>query len=403
MANTLLSPDAITKETLRVIHNALPFIKNVDKQHDKETVYAGQKNGGSIRIRKPNKYTVRTNWTLSAQDSTEEATTLTIGTVRGVDMNFTDAELALNIDEFSKRFITPAVMTLASNVDYYCFQQAVNATYQSVGSAGSVPSTALVWLQAGQKLNESAAPVQMRKAVVSPGVQANMVDGLKGLLNPNNAISNQYLSGTMGTALGFDWYMTQNTPVHTCGSRAGTILVDDAGGTYNTEGSTQIHVDGLSSATATFTVGDIFTVAGVYRVNSETKQSTGALQQFVVTAAATAASNEVTLSISPALHTTGAAQNITAFPADGAAVTPLGTASTGYIQNLTYVPEAYTFASANLEMPNDVSFKGQAVSDGISLRILRQYDINTANYPCRIDIFFGFLAQYPEFACRVTE
>jgi len=147
--------------------------------------------------------------------------------------------------------------------------------------------------------------------------------------------------------------------------------------------------------------GDVFTVAGVYAVNPQTKQSTGALQQFVVTAAVTASGSECDLTVSPAMYTTGALQNIDAFPVSEATVTVIGTASLVYPQNMVFHPEAFTFATANLEMPADVSFKSQMAVDGINMRILRQYDINNANYPCRIDIFFGFLAQRPELACRV--
>lgn len=405
MSNSYLKPDAITKETLRVIHNSLPFIKNIDKQHDKETEFGGQKRGASLRIRKPNKYSVRTGWNISTQDQDEQSVTLTIGSPRGVDMNFTDADLALEIDEFSKRFIQPAVKTLASYIDYECFTNAVNSTYNLVGTPGSVPSTALVWLQSGQKLNECVAPVNDRRAIVSPAAQANTVDGLKGLFNSGKEISNQYLTGAMGSALGYEWYMSQNVPTHTTGSAASgaSIVIDDAAATYAVEGNTTVHVDGLDAATDTFTAGDVFTIAGVHPVNPETKQPLASLQQFVVTAAATAASNEVSLTVSPAMYTTGGLQNINAFPVDGAAVTVVGSASTSYAQNLVFHPEAYTFATANLEMPNDVSFKGQMASDGINVRILRQYDISTSNYPCRIDVFYGFLAQYPEFGCRVTE
>jgi hypothetical protein len=191
--------------------------------------------------------------------------------------------------------------------------------------------------------------------------------------------------------------MSQNVPVHTCGSRSGTILVDGA----PDEGSSTLHVDGLGGATQTFKAGDVFTVAGVYSVNPDTKQSTGSLQQFVVTADATAGSSEVDLTVSPALISDGAYQTISALPANDAAVTVVGTASTAYPQNMGFHKEAFTFASANLEMPSDVSFKSQMAVDGVNMRILRQYDINNSNHPCRIDIFFGSLAQRPSMACRV--
>lgn len=403
MANSYLKPDAITKEALRILHNSLPFVMNIDKQHDKETTFGGQKRGASIRIRKPNQYTVRSGWTINVQDQDEQSDTLTIGTPLGVDMQFSDADLALEIDEFSRRFIAPAVKRLASEVDLQTFQSMYQQVYNQVGTAGTTPATALVYLQANQKLNEFAVPEDMRSVIINPAAQASTVDGLKALFNPQSNIANQYLKGMMsGAALGFEgWYMSQNVPLHTTGTRSGTILID---GTVSTEGSTTIHIDGLGGATQTITAGDVFTVADVYSVNPETKQSTGQLQQFVVTAAATAAGSEVDLTVSPAMYTSasGGLQTITAFPVDEAAVTFVGTASTSYAQNMAFHKEAFTFASAQLEMPSDVSFKSQVESDGLNIRILRQYDINNANYPCRMDIFFGSLAQRPEMACRIT-
>lgn len=398
MANSYLKPSAITAECLRVLHNNCPFIANIDKQHDKETEFGGQKRGSTLRIRLPNQYDVRETWAINAQDQDEEIVSLVIGQIRGVDMNFSDADLALEINEFSKRFIQPAISKLASKIDHYCHEKAIEATYNLVGTPGTAPGTVATWMAAMQKLHEAAAPPSPRNAILNPAAEAASIDGLKALFHSGKELSKQYVNGAMGHAMGMDYFMSQNVKQLTCGTRVGTILID---GTVSTEGSTTIHVDGLTNATDTFVAGDVFTVADVYKVNPETKESTGALQQFVVTTAATAASNEVDLTVSPAMRTTGAKQNIDAFPQDGAAVTVVGTASTTYPQNLVYHPEAYTFATANLEMPKDVSFKAQEAYEGINMRILRQYDINNANYPMRIDIFFGFLAQRPEFGCRV--
>lgn len=398
MSNTFLKPSAITAECLRILHNNLAFVGNIDKQHDKETTFGGQKRGSTLRIRLPNQYTVRETWAINAQDQSEASVSLVIGQIRGVDMNFSDADLSLEIDEFSKRFIQPAMSVLATKIDHYCYGKAVEATYNLVGTAGTSPSTVATWMAAHQKLNESVAPTSPRIAIVNPAAEAATVDGLKALFNNSTEIGKQYMNGKMGRALGLDWYMSQNVKQLTRGTRTGTILIDDTSETYNTEGSTTIHVDGYSSKT--WVAGDVFTVADVYKVNPETKETTGALQQFVVTEAASSA-NEHSLTVSPAMYTTGAKQNVDAFPADGAAVTAVGTYSTAYPENLVFHPEAYTFASANLEMPSDVGFKAQMAQDGINIRILRQYDINSANYPMRLDVFFGFLAQRPEFGCRV--
>ena len=377
-----------------------PFIANVDKQHDKKTTFGGQKRGSTLSIRLPNKYSVRRTWTIDTQDVTEQSVDLVIGQVFGADMNFEEADLALEISEFSNRFIKPAVNVIASSIDAYCLGEAYKAVYNSVGTPGTTPATAQIYLDGAAKLDDYAVPQDSRVSLINPAANAKTVGALMSLFNPQTNISKQYISGQMGTGLGFDWYKTQNIQRHTCGSRSGTILID---GTVSTEGTTTIHVDGLGGATQTFKEGDVFTVADVYSVNAETKQSTGNLQQFVVTADATAAGSEVDLTVSPALYTSssGALQNIDAMPVDGAAVTVVGTASTQYPQNMLYHPEAFTFATANLEMPSDVSFKSQMSVDGINMRILRQYQINNSSHPCRIDVFGGFVVQRPEMACRL--
>ena len=402
MANTILTVDEITAEALRVLHNNLAFVKGIDKQHDKQTEYGGQKRGASIRIRKPAQYSVRSGWSMSSQDFTEEYDTLTVGTCRGVDLTFTDAQMAQDITSFSKQVIAPAVKRLASEIDKLVLDGCVKRTYNLVGTAGTTPAAALVYLQAGARLSNFATPLDDRCMFINPDAQAATVNGLSDLFHAESAIEEQYRKGAMGRdVLGYDgFYQTQNIPTITCGTRVGTILVD---GAVSTEGSTTIHIDGLTNATDTVKEGEVFTVAGVYAVNPETKESLPFLQQFVVTADATASSNEVDLTVSPAMYTSASAgrQTIDAFPANDAAVTFVGTASTAYPQNIACHPEAFTFATANLEMPSDVSFKSQQSVDGINIRILRQYNISDATHPCRLDVFFGYLAQRPSMACRV--
>lgn len=402
MANTLLTVDEITAEALRVLHNNLKFVASIDKQHDKKTTIAGQKRGGSLRIRKPIQPSVRTTWALDAQDVTEEYDTLTVGTVRGVDMLFTEADMSQSITDFSRQFITPSVKRLAAEVDKIAFAGCVNDVYNLVGTAGTTPAAALVFLQANARLNHFATPEDDRCVIINPDAQASTVNGLSGLFHAASKIEAQYKKGRMGKdALGFDdWFMSQNVPTITCGSRVGTILVD---GTVATEGTQTIHIDGLTNATDTVKEGEVFTVGSVYAVNPETKETLPFLQQFVVQADATAASNEVDLTVLPKIYTSasGGLQTVSAFPQDGAAITFVGTASTGYPHNLAFHPEFATFATANLEMPSDVSFKSQIEQDGINIRIIRQYDINNSMHPCRLDVFFGYLVQRPSMACRI--
>jgi hypothetical protein len=68
MSNTILTPTAVTRETLRVLHQKLNFIGSINRQYDDSFAKSGAKIGDTLKIRLPNQYTVRTGATLSAQD-----------------------------------------------------------------------------------------------------------------------------------------------------------------------------------------------------------------------------------------------------------------------------------------------------------------------------------------------
>ena len=402
MAKTLLTPDQITAEALTILKNNLVFVGQVDKQHDKETTIGGQKTGGTIKIRQPIQYTVRDGWPINAQDPVEEYETLTIGTIKGVDINFTESELALDLNSFSKQFLEPAMIRLATEIDLLAFQQAYKGVYNSVGTPGTTPATAQVYLDAGTKLSNFACPTAGRKCIINPAAQGATVGALLPLFNAQGAISDMFKTGQIGkNILGFDFFVSQNVPNHTCGSRSGTTLIDEDSGTNLVEGSEAVDIDGLGGATQTLAAGDVFTVSSVYGVNPVQKQALPDLQQFVAVNAETGSGSQFTADFKPYTRSTGARKTVDALMVNGATVTFTGTASTAYPQNLAFNPEFYTFATANLEMPSDVSFKAQKSLDGINMRILRQFDINNSNHPCRIDIFWGGLVQRPAYACRI--
>jgi hypothetical protein len=242
-----------------------------------------------------------------------------------------------------------------------------------------------------------------RYATVNPAANAGLVEGMKGFFNPTDTISKQFKNGMMGTGvLGYDEVnMSQSVRQFTTGSRslADTILVN---GTIATQGATTISIDG-GTGSATVAVGDVFTVASVYSVNPQTRESTGSLQQFVVTAANTASGGAWTsISVSPPMYTpVNALATISAFPVDGAAITFIGTASTAYPQNLVYQKNAITFATADLLLPQGVDMASRQVHNGISLRVVRQYDINNDRMPCRIDVLYGYSVIRPQMAVRV--
>ena len=402
MSNSLLTIDMITRKSLEILENNLVLTRNVNRAYDDSFAVEGAKIGSTLRIRLPDRALVTDGAALQVQDDNEQYTTLAVSSQKHIGVNFTSAELTMQLDDFAERVLKPRVSQLASTIDADV-ANAYKGIYASVGTPGTTPSTSLVLLQAQQKLNEYATPMNERYATVNPAANAGLVEGMKGFFNPTNTISRQFATGMMGTGvLGYDEVnMSQSILNHTTGTRstADTILVN---GAVSTQGQATISIDG-GTGSATVVVGDVFTIANVYAVNPQTRQSTGSLQQFVVTAANTASGGAWTsIAVQPPMYTsTNALATIDSFPADNAAVTFIGAASTGYAQNLVYNKNAITFATADLLLPQGVDMASRQVHNGISLRIVRQYDINNDRLPCRIDVLYGYSTIRPQMAARI--
>ena len=402
MSNSILTIDMITRKALEILENNLVISRNVNRQYDDSFAVEGAKIGSTLRIRLPDRALVTDGAALQVQDDNEQYTTLTVASQKHIGVNFTSAELTMQLDDFAERVLKPRVSQLAASVDADV-ANAYKSIFQTVGTPGTTPATSLVLLQAQQKLNESAAGMAPRYATVNPAANAGLVEGMKGLFNPVDTVSRQFKNGMMGQGvLGLDEInMSQSIVQHTTGSRStsDTILVN---GAVSTQGASTINIDG-GTGSATIVAGDVFTIAGVYAVNPQTRQSTGSLQQFVCTATATASSGAWTsVAISPAIYTsTNALATVDSFPADNAAVTFVGSASTQYPQNLVYHKDAITLATADLLLPQGVDMASRQVHNGISLRVVRQYDINNDRMPCRIDVLYGYSAIRPPMACRL--
>ena len=388
MANSLLTIDMITRKALEILENNLVITRTVNRQYDDSFAVEGAKIGSTLRIRLPDRALVTDGAALQVQDDNEQFTTLTVSSQKHIGVNFTSAELTMQLDDFAERVLKPRISQLASSIDADV-ANAYKSMYQSVGTPGTTPATSLVLLQAQQKLNESAAVMSPRYATVNPAANAGLVEGMKGLFNPVSTISRQFKNGLMGEGiLGLEELnMSQSIKQHTTGSRTGAHTVTT---TVSTQGQATINITG--TGTQTIAVGDVFTIANVYAVNPQTRESTGSLQQFVVTEAATAVAGAYTaVKISPAIYTsTNALATVDSFPVATAAVTFIGAASTQYPQNLVYHKDAISFATADLLLPQGVDMASRQVHNGISLRVVRQYDINNDRLPCRIDVLYGF-------------
>jgi hypothetical protein len=261
----------------------------------------------------------------------------------------------------------------------------------------------LTYLNAGVKLDDSATPMDgMRYMCLNPIAQATIVDVLKGLFQSSEQIKKQYMMGQMGTAIGFDWMMDQNVNVHTNGAYSGTPLTNGV----PANGATTLVTDGWTSTS--LKKGDVFTIGtlgnGVVAVNPQSRQSTGALQQFVVTADISDTSGNITIPISPAMYSSGPLQNVVALAADGQAITIVGATGVSTPQNLAFHRDAFTLVMADLEMPGgvDMAARKSDPETGVSMRLVRAYDINNDLFPCRIDVLYGWATLRPELACRIA-
>lgn len=400
MANQLLTISMITREALRVLKNNLTFARRVNRQYDDKFGIEGAKIGTTLNVRKPPRYLGRVGQAISIENAVESQVPVTLNTQRGVDIQFSSADLALSIDDFSARFIKPAIASIANAIDYDGLQL-YKQVYWSANTStpGTSPAGLTEYLAAGVRLDDAAAPMDgERYIVLAPEPQAALVGALTTVFNPQSVISDQYRKGEMGTAVGFQFAMDQNVGRFTAGTRDNTTPV-----TASLTGTSTLGITG-GDASVTYKEGEVFTIADCYSVNPQSRQATASLQQFVVTADVTGdGAGAASLPISPPIITSGAFQTVSGFSVSSKALTFVGAASTGYAQNLAFHRDAFTLVTADLPLPGGVDMAAR-VSDkdtGLSLRMVRAYNISTDQFPCRLDILYGWAALRPELAVRI--
>ncbi len=388
MANSILTPSIIAKEALMILENNMVLGGLVYRDYKKEFV----KIGSTVTIRKPVKFTIRSGATASIQDVTEQSTSIVVSSQKGVDWAFTSSDLTLTIEEYSNRYIKPAMNVIANQIDQdvaFLYRDVYNAT----GTAGTPPATFADLAAAGRKLDEFAAPREDRRLVLNPAGHWSIADGLKGVFEPDiveGIINNAYL----GRKAAFDMYMDQNMVSHTKGTSTGTPLVNGAA----QSGASLLTKGWSNSITGILKQGDVFTMAGVNAVNPVSKQTIGSLQQFAVTADANSdGSGNATISISPPLTTSGPYQTVTVAPADNAAITVVSNHSA----NLAFHKNAFALVMVPMVLPDSAVWKARESFNNMSVRIIKDYDVTNDKEICRLDVLYGVKTLYPELACRV--
>ena len=363
----------------------------------------GYKAGDTIFTSKPARFIPQDTFdiTSSKQDIVEEKAALALDIQKTVGMEIDSLEFATEVElkNVIQRFVVPAAEAIAQSVEQVMLERMTDATYQSTGTAGSNSFTVADVLAGRTKLNQSLCPRGNRHFLLNSASGAQAVDARKGLFQDSTEIAKQYLEGMVGRADGFDWYENELINVHTNGTDVTGALIN---GTIS-EGASSLTIDGLT-ASSTITKGTVFTIANVNKVHPQTKVSYGVAQQFVVTADATASgAGAATISISPAIYAgSNGLQNVDALPANNAALTVVGAASTAYAQNLQYHRDAFKMVSVPLIMPKNAELAAQETVDGITVAVIRDFDVNTRTMVTRLDFLGGISAVRPEWANRVT-
>lgn len=410
MANTILNPSVITKQALVEFKNAMVMLDKVDRQLD--PMFEG-KVGDTVSIRKRVRYTAHTaaDITSNINDTTEGKIAVTLDQRRVVAIQFDTKELSLDIESFSERYVRPAMIELAQAVESEIAAQ-YTKIYNFTGSPGTSPTTFLSIGTAGAILDEAGVPNGMgdRAAFYTPGAALTLADGLKGVF-PTSIATKAIEYAKVNDYAGFNVYKSNSLSTHTVGDHGGTPLVDGAAQnvTYATskDGYTQTLVTNGwdNDTTGILLAGDTFTIADVYAVNPRTRVTTGRLQSFVVTADANSGSTTgpATLTISPPIITSGAQQTVNSAPANDAIIlVTTGTANAQYAQNMAFHKDAITVAFGQLVKPQGNVEFGRETMDGVSVRLVADYDILTDNNIWRFDILFGVETQNPGMAVRHT-
>jgi hypothetical protein len=398
MPNSIITPSIIAKETLMQVENNLVMGKLVHREYKDEFV----KVGSTVNVRKPVRFVASDGATRVNQDVQEANTPFTIDKRKHVSWKFSTHDLTMTIEEYSERYIRPAAIALANQIDAdLC--ALYRGIFHYVGTAGTTPATYAQIGAPSVRLDNAAVPAEDRRLVLNPEGAFNVSDMLKSLYNPE-LVKGAIRGRSMGPIANMDTYMDQNIRRHTVGTWGTTPLVNGASQsvTYanasHAYGSTSqtLNIDGLTVTTGTCLSGDRFTIAGVFAVNPVSKEALATLQEFVVQADATAnGSGQAAITISPAIITSGPFQTVSAAPADNAAITRV---SSNYVANLAFHKNAFGLVTCPLELPDGAAFKARETHNGYSVRVVKDYDIDTDEDIIRIDTLYGVKTLYPELA-----
>uniref|UniRef100_A0A6M3KGM6 Putative capsid protein n=1 Tax=viral metagenome TaxID=1070528 RepID=A0A6M3KGM6_9ZZZZ len=424
---TLLTPTMIAKEALRLLKNNMVMGNLVYRNYENE--FPGTpKKGGSVQIRKPVKFRVAKTRVRSTKTITEQYITLNCTTQAHVSWNFFTVDLTLTIEEYSERYIRPACAALANQVDADLCGLYVNVPNQVYESSGwtVTPHTFMVLGKAMQRMDEEAVPPDERVVVFNPAAHWSFANALSNW-NFKEGGEQALRKGFLGRIANAEIFMDQNIKVHktgywstatdTAAATTGRLLIHStadsgaAGGLPSGIGADvsqnqNILVMGFALSSQTpLLAGDTFQIAGCYAVNPMSGQSTGVLRQFVVTSDVAVVTSDCTANPAsvyfyPDMINTGPYQTVDTIPQLGAKLWVDGDPWCQYPQNLAFHKNAFALVIVPLVKP-DGQWGATETENGVSIRVVKDYDIDVDSEIIRLDILYGVKTIYPELAVRI--
>lgn len=407
--NKILTPDVIAKRGLKLLHQQANFIGQITRGYDDRYAKRGAKIGNTLRIRLPNRFKARDGTTYVAQPIEERSVSLSLTKQAGVDVDITSADLTTSLDDFEGRILKPAMTQVVAQMERDCLSM-VESVYSHVVAVDDNFLRSM--LACGERLDCNLAPRDDRRlGLLSPVDGTRALEGARGLYNPASRLSQQFKEGALGQTAGLKFFVNTHMPQPAWpsdGDEQHAKLVDFIGGfgEIKASASGDASVVSLSNA-GDYQVGDLFTFPALPLVHPETKERLYYPYQGRVTAIK---GNDVTFEPKVVGATTALPDANVADAAlpdksgrDGKHQVKLFRVQAEHVatQSVIFHPEAFCLATADLVKPEGVHSASVERLDGISMRVLRLYEIKDDVFRCRIDVLYGYKLLRPELAVRL--
>lgn len=417
MANRNLTPKMILREFMAHVKSDLIMIDHVHRDYDAEI--ANRREGETVYVRAPLNFEVKTGSSFVAQDIEQREIPIKVDTRKHIGFEFSDNDLQLSMPAFvRKTSMKEAARSMAQDINKDLLGLFAGV-YNCVGTPGQTINSIADWNKSQLRLDLMDVPSANRYGVVSSEDGWALVDEATGRESSDEDTIKARRKGMIHRdAGGAMLYRTSHVRRHTVGNYAGTPLVNGANqnvtyASYSASGQT-LATDGWSSGSSELKQGDVFTIAGVFAVHPNTKDTLDHLQQFVVLEDISDTTGAKELKIEPGIITTGPYKTVSAAPADNAAITVLGTAGATYRQNLAFHKNAFVFTPVPLIVPDSAVVKAQVTDrtenhkldgaysgTGLSFTLVKEFDAREYTEIQRIDTLYGKKVLRPELATRV--